>query len=79
LCEVQPKDLIGMGIEKIVHASSLANVIDAIRKMMLGYLVIEKGCRISVHNSHKGRREIKVSVHPVREPGGVFVVVGTFE
>ena len=77
LCEVQPKDLVGMGIEKIVHASSLAKIIEAIRKLMLGNLAFEKSCRISVHNSHEGRREIQVSVYPLWEPESVFLVLGS--
>ena len=76
LCEVQPRDLVGMAIEKIVHASSLAKIIGAIRKMMLGNLAFENSCRISVHNSREGRRKIQVSVYPLREPEGVFLVLG---
>jgi excisionase family DNA binding protein len=76
LCEVQLRDLIGMAIEKIVHASSLAKIIGAIRKMMLGNLAFENSCRIFVHNSREGRRKIQVSVYPLREPEGVFLVLG---
>jgi excisionase family DNA binding protein len=76
LCEVHPKDLVGMGIEKIVHASSLAKIIEAIRKIMLGNLDFGKSCRISVHNSHLGRREIQVSVFPLQEPESVFLMMG---
>ena len=76
LCEVHPKDLVGMGIEKIVHASSLAKIIEAIRKMMLVNLAFEKNCRIWVHNGHNDRREIQVSVYPLQEPESVFLVLG---
>jgi excisionase family DNA binding protein len=76
LCEVQPRDLVGMAIEKIVHASSLAKILGAIRKMTLGNLAFENSCRISVHNSRSGRRKIQVSAYPLREPEGVFLVLG---
>jgi excisionase family DNA binding protein len=76
LCDVHQRDLVGMAIEKIVHASSLANVIGAIRKMMLGNLAFENRCRISVHNSRGGRQEIQISAYPLREPEGVFLVLG---
>lgn len=76
LCEVQPRDLVGMAIEKIVHANSLAKIIGAIRKMMLGNLAFENSCRISVHNSRGDRRKIQVSAYPLREPEGVFLVLG---
>ena len=76
LCEVQPKDLVGMGIEKIVHASSLAKIIEAVRKMALRELAFEKSCSISVNSRRGGRREIQVSVFPLREPDRVFLVLG---
>ena len=76
LCEVQPRDLVGMAIEKIVHANSLAKIIGAIRKMMLGNLAFENSCRIYVYNSQDGRRKIQVSIYPLREPEGVFLVLG---
>jgi excisionase family DNA binding protein len=76
LCEVQPGDLVGMAIEKIVHANSLAKIIGAIRKMMLGNLAFENSCRIYVYNSQDGRRKIQVSIYPLREPEGVFLVLG---
>ena len=76
LCEVQPRDLVGMGIEKIVHAISLAKTIETIRKMMLVNLAFEKNCCISIHNSRAGRLEIQVSVYPLEEPESVFLVLG---
>jgi len=79
LCDVQPRDLVGMAIEKMVHASSLAKIMGAIRKMMLGNLAFENSCRISVHSRHEGRRKIQVSVYPLREPKGVFLVLGMRE
>jgi len=76
LCEIQPKDLVGMGIEKIVHASSLAKIIEAVKKMALGDLAFEKNCSISVNSSRGGRREIQLSVYPLREPDRTFLVLG---
>ena len=76
LCDVQSKKLVGMGIEKIVHANSLAKIIEAIRKMALSDVVFEKSCHITVNASRKGRRKIQVSVFPLREPNGVFLVLG---
>jgi excisionase family DNA binding protein len=76
LCEVQLKDLVGMGIEKIVHANSLAKIIEGIRQMALGDLTIKKNCRITVHSSRGGQREIQVSVYPLREPDRAFLVLG---
>ena len=79
LCENKPKDLVGIGIEKIVHASSLANIIEAVKKMALGDLAFEKNCSISVNSSRGGRREIQLSVYPLREPDRTFLVLGMSE
>jgi hypothetical protein len=39
-------------------------------------LAFEKSCSISVNSSRGGRREIQVSVFPLREPDKVFLVLG---
>ena len=76
LCNVQPKDLIGMPVEKIVHARSLAKIIEALRNMALEDLAFETHCSISIKGIRGGRREIQVSVFQLREPNGVSLVLG---
>ena len=76
ICSVQQEDLVGMGIEKIVHADSLPKVIEAIRKLALGEPDIKEECIIWIKNDRQSPKEIRVSVYPLREPAMAFLVLG---
>ena len=76
ICGVETKDLVGMGIEKIVHPDSLAIIIEIVRKTGLGDPGLAENCRISIKNELGVRREIRVSVHPLREPSNTFLAIG---
>jgi len=65
-----------MAIENIVHVSSLAQLIVAVRKMSLGDLSFDKICSISVNKIRGGQREIQGSLFPLREPVRVFLALG---
>jgi len=77
ICSVRQKDLVGMGIEKIVHADSLPKVIEAIRKLALGEPDVKEDCIISIKNDRESPRKIRVSVHLLREPANAFLVLGS--
>ena len=76
LCNVPTGKLIGMGIEKIVHADSLPKVIAAIRKLALGEPDVKEDCIISIKNDRESPRKVRVSVHPLHEPAKAFLVLG---
>ena len=76
LCSVQQKELVGMGIERIVHANSLPKVIQAIRKLALGEPEIKEDCIISIKNHGESPREIRLSVYLLSEPANAFLVLG---
>ena len=76
LCGVRQRDLIGMGIEKLVHASSLAKVIEKVRQMALGEPMVGSSCRITVNNRGKEAQAIHVWVYPIIEPVRTFLVLG---
>jgi hypothetical protein len=65
-----------MGIEKIVHASSLAKVIEKVRQMALGETTVGDKCSIYVNMGVEGRQKIHVWVYPLSEPAGTFLVLG---
>lgn len=75
LCEVHKKDLVGMGIEDIVHPSSLASVISCAKKRALGDFEIPEKCSIYISYSLSGRRKIRVGVFPLTEPEGALLVL----
>ena len=76
LCGVPQKDLVGMGIEKIVHASSLGTVIEKVRQMALGGPVGGEKCSIYVKNGVNGSQKIQAWVYPLTEPARAFLVLG---
>ena len=76
LCGVPLDDLIGMGIEKVVHSSSLAQVIEKLRQIALGDSMAGSKCRINVKHNTEDSREISVWVYPLNEPDQTFLVLG---
>jgi hypothetical protein len=76
LCSVGLKDLVGLGIEKLVHADSLPRVIEAVRKLALGDPAFKADCRIAVANKNTGCREMRISVYPLQEPALAYLVLG---
>ncbi len=76
LCRVRPQDLVGMGIEKLVHASSLASVIEKVRQMAIGEPAATGTCRIFIKDGVQVGREINVRVVPLMEPARSFLVIG---
>lgn len=76
ICSVQQNELVGMGIERIVHADSLPKVIEAIRKLALGEPKVQEDCIISIKNDRESPSEIRVSVYLLREPANAFLVLG---
>jgi hypothetical protein len=75
LCEVPKKDLVGMGIEDIVHPSSLASVISCVKNRALGDFENPEKCSIYISHSGSGRREISVGVFPLTKPEGALLVL----
>jgi excisionase family DNA binding protein len=76
ICSVQMKDLVGMGIERIVHADSLPKVIESLRKLALGKPETKEDCSIWVKNYRQRSIKIRVSVYPLSEPGTAFLALG---
>lgn len=76
LCHVRPQDLVGMGIEKLVHANSLASVIEKVRQMAIGEPVVTDQCKIYVNDRAQGSRKIHVWIYPLKEPARTFLVIG---
>lgn len=77
ICGIPQKDLVGLGIEKVVHADSLPKVIETIRKLGLGEPAGKEDCRISIKNDRPNPNQMRVSVIPLREPTMAFLVLGS--
>lgn len=77
LCSLAPAELVGVGIDKIVHSHSLPKVIEAIRKLALGEPVVIQDCTISIKSDREIPRKVRVSVYPLHEPPHAFLVLGS--
>lgn len=68
LCEVQERDLPGMGIEQIVHPDSLAMVISNIKNRALGDPKVPSAYSIFINNTKCGKLKVNISVYPLKDP-----------
>jgi hypothetical protein len=75
LCEVEKKDLIGLGIEEIVHPSSLEAMISRAKRRSLGDFKIPEQFSLNVKNHRVGKITVLVGVYPLVEPEGAFLVL----
>jgi excisionase family DNA binding protein len=75
LCEVEKKDLIGLGIEKIVHPSSLEAMISRAKRRSLGDFEIQEQFSLNLKNNRAGKITVLVGVYPLVGPEGAFLVL----
>lgn len=77
LCEQDERDLVGMGIERVVHPDSLESLIGLERRRTLGDL--SGPMRFSAHlkGGIRGKVEVIFSIYPLHEPRGTYCL--TFE
>ena len=74
LCEVHQKQLVGMGIEKIIHPRSLEQVISCVKRKALGDPGTQSECRIYIKNHRADGLKIKCSVFVLKQPPGAFLI-----
>jgi excisionase family DNA binding protein len=75
LCEVEEKDLVGIGVEQIVHPRSLEQVIAGAKKKALGAPGTQTNCRIYIKNSQVEKLAVKLSVFLLKEPQNAFLIL----
>jgi excisionase family DNA binding protein len=75
LCGVSKKNLVGMGIEKIVHPSSLEKVISHVKERSLGNFAIPERCSLNIKNHQSGKISIDTGVYPLTEPEDAYLVL----
>ncbi len=76
LCEVQERDLIGMGIECVVHPDSIEAVIKDAKKRAMGDPEVPRTYSLFVKNRQNGKMKVRLGVCPLNEPSGAnFIFV----
>ena len=75
LCGYEEKELISMGIERIVHSDSLETVIYNGKKRALDESSAPMTYNYYVKSKENGKLEVCASVYSLSEPSGTFLVV----
>jgi excisionase family DNA binding protein len=75
MCDMDPDHLIGLGIEKIVHAASLASVVQGAKKLMLDERRTAGSCTLYLQNSRGDRLKARISILPLAEPSGAYLAI----
>lgn len=75
LCEVKRKDLIGLGIEEIVHPSSLESMISRAKRRALGDFKTPEKFALNLKNRQSEKIALLVGIYPLTEPKGAFLVL----
>jgi excisionase family DNA binding protein len=75
LCGVRKKDLIGLGIEEIVHPSSLETMISRAKRRSLGDFEIPEKFILNLKNRQTDKVAVLVSVYPLSDPEGAFLIL----
>lgn len=75
LCGIQEKDLVGMGIERMVHPESLEAVISDAKKMALGDTRVVGTKSIFLKKDPYGKIRVFFSAYPLSKPVGAFLML----
>ena len=79
LCEVEEKDLPGLGLEQVVHSDSIEKVISIIKKRALGNTSVPKTYSVFFKNSKNVRLKVEISAYSLIEPAGSFLILAETE
>jgi len=74
LCGVKENDLIGLGIENVVHSESLGIMMSDTKKRTLGDSTVPKSYEIFLKNNDK--LKIDISIYPLLDPENAFLIIG---
>ena len=75
LCGLEVNDLIGVGVEQIIHNESLTFVISEFKRLGMNGLKDAKEYAVKLKGV-EGPLDFQVSVHPLNEPERAFVMLG---
>lgn len=75
LCEIQENDLVGMGIEILVHPDSLQTVVSNIKNRALGDPQVPRRYSIFFNSNKHKKVSVDVTVYPLNEPSGTYLIL----
>ena len=75
LCDLKKGQAIGYGLEHLVHPDSMEMVISFAKRRSLGHRQIPKHYETNFKTEEKGRIKVFLSIVPLIEPPGTFLVI----
>jgi excisionase family DNA binding protein len=75
MCEVSEDELIGLGIEKIIHASSLPTVISSLKRIAMEEKAGGVAGDVFINTPRRGKLAVSAWVFPLRAPAGTFLML----
>ena len=76
MCGVPEAELVGMGVERIIHPDSLESVISTTKKWALNDGSLPGIFPFYFKKGKTGKRKVHLSVYPLNEPAGTFLLMG---
>ncbi len=77
LCGIHVEEIIGMGVEELVHRDSLASLLHEFRKMGLKGHEPSGPFPIYLKNRNQERIEVEALFYPLHEPEGAWLVLAS--
>jgi len=79
LCGVSERDLIGLGIESVIHPESLETVISDVKKRNFGHPEVPRTYSVFLKNielcKDGDKLAVIISLYPLRDPAGTLLVL----
>ena len=75
LCDLRPENLVGLGLERLVHSESLAEVISALKQLSLGRINFDNPCRVTILSNRQVRLKVDIMVMPLNEPSDTWLAL----
>ncbi len=75
LCGISEADLIGCGIEDVLHAESLVAVMAGIKRRAIGELPAPRTEAACIRHTDGGQTPVEIAIYPMNEPPGAWLMV----
>jgi len=76
MCRLKPEAIPGLGAERILHPDSLPKVLKNARLRSLNDREVPRNYHVFARTKINGRTPARVTVYPLNEPSGAYLVLG---
>ena len=77
ICDLSHPKGVGLGIERIVHPDSLADVIAGLKQLTLGKATFVNPCQVTLLNAQQVKMAVEMVVLPLNDPPETWLAVVT--